>query len=79
MRSKHGAPVPATRTRPTAEAIPRPSATRRRQCQPCRHCNTLLGKLHDPDCDYHQCLACTRQTMSCDREFEGNERKESEV
>ncbi len=44
--------------------------------QPCRHCNTLLGKLHDPDCDYEQCPACNRQIMSCDCEFEGHEWRE---
>jgi hypothetical protein len=38
--------------------------------QPCRHCCTILGKLHEPMCDYEQCPKCNWQRMSCDCEFD---------
>lgn len=34
--------------------------------QPCRHCSTIAGKLHEPRCDYEQCPRCGWQAMSCD-------------
>jgi len=36
---------------------------------PCRHCSTILGKLHEPRCDYEQCPVCNGQAMSCDCEY----------
>jgi hypothetical protein len=36
------------------------------QRQPCRHCSTVFGKLHEPLCDYEQCPVCGGQVMSCD-------------
>jgi hypothetical protein len=41
--------------------------------QPCRHCSTILGKLHEPQCDYEQCPKCNWQRMSCDCVFEDEE------
>lgn len=34
--------------------------------EPCRHCGTIFGKLHDPGCDYEECPVCHGQVMSCD-------------
>ena len=34
--------------------------------QPCFHCSTVFGKLHEPLCDYEQCPICGGQVMSCD-------------
>ncbi|MGE0713724.1 MAG: hypothetical protein AB7N76_37100 [Planctomycetota bacterium] len=48
------------------------------ESQPCRHCSTIRGKLHLPDCDYEQCPACAWQIMSCDCEFAGHEWKDLE-
>jgi hypothetical protein len=39
--------------------------------QPCRHCNTVFGKLHEPMCDHEQCPKCNWQLMSCDCTFDG--------
>jgi len=39
--------------------------------QPCRHCCTIFGKLHEPMCDYEQCPKCNWQIMSCDCSFDG--------
>jgi len=43
--------------------------------EPCRHCCTIGGRLHEPGCDYEECPKCTRQLMSCDCEFLGHEWK----
>ena len=43
---------------------------------PCRHCNTISGKLHEPGCDYEQCPKCNSQIMTCDCEFIGHEWRE---
>jgi hypothetical protein len=45
---------------------------------PCRHCNTLKGKLHEFNCDYEQCPRCGWQLMSCDCEFVGHEWRNDE-
>jgi hypothetical protein len=42
----------------------------------CRHCNTILGKLHTPECDYEQCPICGSGSMSCDCQYEGYDRGE---
>ena len=44
---------------------PREAAT-----EPCRHCSTIFGKLHEPRCDYEQCPKCNWQSMSCDCVFD---------
>ena len=36
------------------------------QSQPCRHCSTIFGRLHEPLCDCEECPVCGRQVMSCD-------------
>ena len=36
------------------------------QTEPCRHCSTIIGQLHEPLCDYEQCPVCGGQVMSCD-------------
>ena len=41
--------------------------------EPCRHCNTIYGKFHEPDCDYEQCPKCNQQKMTCECEFIGHE------
>jgi len=41
--------------------------------KPCRHCNTIYGKLHEPGCEYEQCPKCNQQMMCCDCEFIGHE------
>lgn len=46
---------------------------------PCRHCDTIFGKLHEPGCDYEQCPKCNRQIMGCACEFIGHEWREDEV
>ncbi len=45
---------------------------------PCRHCDTIFGKLHEPGCDYEQCPKCNRQIMGCECEFIGHEWREDE-
>ncbi len=39
----------------------------------CRHCKTIIGKLHEPECDLEQCPVCGGGAMSCDCEYEGHE------
>lgn len=43
--------------------------------EPCRHCCTIGGCLHEPGCDYEECPRCNWQIMSCDCEFLGHEWK----
>lgn len=35
----------------------------------CPCCNTVVGQLHDPLCEYEECPRCHSQVMSCDCEF----------
>lgn len=56
-----------------AETFRDPSEARE---QPCRHCQTIYGKLHEPACDFEECPKCRWQAMSCDCEFRGHEWKE---
>ncbi|MBX3469549.1 MAG: hypothetical protein KF878_21970 [Planctomycetes bacterium] len=45
------------------ETFREPAEARR---EPCRHCGTIRGKLHDPGCDFEECPVCGGQVMSCD-------------
>lgn len=35
----------------------------------CPCCNSVVGQLHDPLCEYEECPRCHSQVMSCDCEF----------
>ena len=45
---------------------------------PCRHCDTIHGKLHEPGCDYEECPKCNGGIMNCECDFRGHEWRENE-